>query len=137
MAVALRPSLADRRDDSDLESRVAALERRVRALEAGKMRRTIADPRLGRLLQLIYLFSGSRPWTVSELLNEARRGAGELWWALDELAGNGGNPANRLGRWLQRHEGVEATGLRLVRVIRKSGTWLYAVERWESWESGA
>ena len=62
------------------------------------------------------------------MLEDARRADPDLWLALDALVGPRGDPAIRLGRWLERHDGVECDGLRLRRVERTNGAWRYRVE---------
>ena len=109
--------------DADYAHRheLVALRRRVAALEAivqFSRRRENVDARLGPLLALIHAFAGTTAWTVGELLEDSRRSDRDLWWALDAIVGDEGNVPIKLGRWLQRHEGVAADGLRLERVAR-------------------
>lgn len=120
-------------DDSDFARRheVVALRREVRVLTARVdqlcRRRENVDVRLGPLLAMILPFTFGKPWTVAELFEYSRLGDRNLWWALDAVVGDCGDPAKRLGRWLQRHEGIDADGLRLERIARENGSWLYRI----------
>ena len=111
---------------------VAALRRELRELKlfVGQLalRRSNPDARLGDVLAKVYVFAHESTWTAGELLHDARRSDRVLWGHLDALVGSRGDPAIRLGLWLQRHDGAEADGYRLERVHREAGTWLYRVE---------
>ena len=110
---------------------VAALRRELRELKlyVGQLalRRSV-DAHLGDVLAKVYVFARSTAWSASEILEDARRSDRALWAALDAIVGPRGDAAIRLGCWLARHAGAEADGLRLVRVHREGGTWLYRVE---------
>lgn len=109
-----------RRELAELRALVGRLSRR----------RENPDARLGAVLALIHTFAHATTWTAGELIEDARQ-AGDsgrcLWSALDAIVGPRGDPAIRLGRWLERHEGIPAEGYYLQRVKREGGCWLYAV----------
>ncbi len=87
------------------------------------------DRRLQPFLVAVWAFSGAAPWSAGEILSDARRaGRRALLAAVDEITGDDGDPAIRLGRWLQRQVDVDAGGLRLIRIKREHGSWLYGVE---------
>ena len=121
------------RDDYASRSEVAALRRRVVALESvvahffRRPEKSNPDGRLGAILRMVFAFMLEKPWTAGELIEDARRGAPDLWIALDQITGSRGDPAVRLGRWLQRHDGAEADGLTLQRVRQECGAWTYRV----------
>ncbi|MBK8689598.1 MAG: hypothetical protein IPN24_14665 [Betaproteobacteria bacterium] len=106
------------------------LRRVVREELARALPQRRADPTLAPFLAACWAFSGGKAWTAAELLDDAAYGrVGDLLDALAAIHGDRGDPAKRLGRWLERHAGAEADGLRLVRVKREAGAWLYAVTK--------
>lgn len=106
------------------------LRRVVREELARALPRRPADPTLALFLAACWAFSGGKAWTATELLADAAYGrVRDLLDALAAITGDRGDPAKRLGRWLERHAGSEADGLRLVRVKREAGAWLYAVTK--------
>ena len=108
------------------------LVREVRALRAD-VRRLLArgdrhDALLGAFLQSVFAFARSSTWTATELLDDARRAdCRDVLAIVDRIVGDRGDPAKRLGRWLQRHDGAGAAGLILQRVKRENGAWLYSI----------
>lgn len=108
-----------------LRREVAALRAVVAQLSRP---RGAVDGRLGEVLRLIHAFAGASAWTAGELVADTRRGAPDLWLLLDELTGSRGDPAIRLGRWLEHQDGAEADGYCLQRIKREGNAWLYAVK---------
>ncbi len=114
--------------DADLLRQIVREE--IRAELARALPRPAADRRLAPFLAACGAFSGGKAWTGAELLADAAYGRVRgLQDALAAITGDRGDPAKRLGRWLERHAGCEADGMRLVRVKQEAGAWLYAVTK--------
>jgi hypothetical protein len=103
--------------------------RELRSIVDRLTRRDAPDGRIGSLLAQIYDFAESVEWTAGEMLEMARRGAPNLSALLAGICAGGsrGDEAIRFGRWLERHAPAEADGLRLERIRRDNGSWLYAI----------
>jgi len=109
-------------------SEVAALRLELRQLCAIVSRlahRGPADGRLGPLLAQIHAFAHETQWTVRELLQDSMRADLPLWNLLDAIVGPG-NQAISLGRWLEKHAGLEVDGYRLQRHKKEGNAWLYS-----------
>ncbi len=92
------------------------LRRVVREELARLDRRT--DARLGPFLSRCHEYSLSSWWSVTELLDDAGRDhRTDLLQCIAQITGRA-DPARSLGRFLQRHEGIEVAGLRLEHAAR-------------------
>lgn len=125
-------------DDYARRHEVAALRRQVAAAVArlARLERAVAElaphgrdhARVAAFVLAVHAFAAEAPWSAAELLHDARRsGRPDLLAALDPLVHARQEPAKSLGRWLERHDGACVDGLRLARIKREGGVWLYGV----------
>jgi hypothetical protein len=121
---------ADRIAFEDVLRRVLREELAALRRELAATRHRPADPTLALFLVAGWAFTAGRAFTAAELLDDAAFArARDLLDVLSVIHGDRGDPAKRLGRWLERHAGSAAEGLRLVQVKREAGAWLYAVTK--------
>jgi hypothetical protein len=97
--------------------------------EVRGLRPVVDDPRLCAFLQAVFGFGRSEPWTIAELIFEARRARDyEVLEAINAIVDEGLDCAKSLGSWLKGRANVECGGLRLERLRQdENGTWIYRV----------
>jgi len=116
--------------DLTLDALRQVVREEIRAELARALPRPAADRHLAPFLAACWTFTNGKAWTATELLADAAYGrVRDLQDALAAIHGDRGDPAKRLGRWLERHAGREADGMRLVRVKLEAGAWLYSVTK--------